>query len=350
MGDYYHFENNQTEGAQYQQQIPNCVSSGFPDSPIYQHQNFDGHHSYRLPTWPPSIPDDIIASQTNQYSYSFTQQVSQDKNNLLAKDIYQGIDNPNVPLPECSYFQQNSHLREIPSENESYANQTKSKQKTSLSTDHAFSYLPSSSFTDPSLMHSIESNFSTKRRKKLSIENEPSLEGVGMIQETTKYSGNRRRKADIYSSKPKENDTAPIRSTDHGGSTQQTTRREARSAKNEALVVDQIENELAFLKDECATILINLNSLRNAFHADAPSIPTSYTSNSSMVAINFALDRKSNSYAELNIKKNARPFEQNPEIEREIRIAYDDLMIQVRQVEKKVELLEAKSKKITNTL
>ncbi|OBZ84736.1 hypothetical protein A0J61_07215 [Choanephora cucurbitarum] len=325
--------------------MPNWVSRGFPNSPIYQHHDFDDHRSFRLPTWPPSIPDDIIASQTNQYSHSFTQQVSQDKNNLRAKDIYQGIDNPNVPLPECTYFQQ----KEVPSGNGSHAIQTKSKQKTSLSTNHAFPSLPLSSFNDPSLAYSIEPNFSTLKRRKLSINSEPLLEAVDMTQETTKYSGNRRRKANIYSSKSKENDAATIQSTEHGGSTQQTTRREARSTKSEASTVNQIENELAFLKDECATILINLDSLRNAFHADAPSIPTSYTSNSSMATINFVLDKKSNNNDELNIKKKARLLVQNPEIEREIRIAYDDLMIQVRQVEKKVELLEAKSKKITNT-
>lgn len=76
--------------------------------------------------------------------------------------------------------------------------------------------------------------------------------------------------------------------------------------------VDQMENELSFLNDDCATILIMLDSLRNAFS----------TSNK--------MDDK------------RRP--KNQEMEREMRIAYDDLMLQVRQLERKVERLEEKSK------
>lgn len=37
---------------------------------------------------------------------------------------------------------------------------------------------------------------------------------------------------------------------------------------------------------------------------------------------------------------------QNAEMEREMRFAYDDLMLQVRQLEKKVERLEGKSKHV----
>ncbi|KAG1080830.1 hypothetical protein G6F42_023190 [Rhizopus arrhizus] len=43
-------------------------------------------------------------------------------------------------------------------------------------------------------------------------------------------------------------------------------------------------------------------------------------------------------------RRRSKAMAQNAEMEREMRFAYDDLMLQVRQLEKKVERLEGKSK------
>lgn len=117
--------------------------------------------------------------------------------------------------------------------------------------------------------------------------------------------------------------------------------------------VDQIENELAFLRDECATILIMLDSLRNAFITDVSS-SSDQTNRSATLpltgTINFMEnDTAFNNSTNQNFATKIRPrrsivMAQNPEMEREMRIAYDDLMLQVRQLEKKVERLEVKSK------
>ncbi|KAL0144582.1 hypothetical protein V8B55DRAFT_1453987 [Mucor lusitanicus] len=131
--------------------------------------------------------------------------------------------------------------------------------------------------------------------------------------------------------------------------------------------VDQLENELAFLRDECATILIMLDSLRNAFLADIPSNTTTTSasaarSNSSSATINFMIenvgafsptttpsmqrpvDTSSATTNNGDKRRRSKAMAQNAEMEREMRFAYDDLMLQVRQLEKKVERLEGKSK------
>ncbi|KAG0172772.1 hypothetical protein DFQ28_002933 [Apophysomyces sp. BC1034] len=82
--------------------------------------------------------------------------------------------------------------------------------------------------------------------------------------------------------------------------------------------LEGLETELAFLRDESATIGIMLHSLRNAFQANAPMMRIS--------------------------KKPVTSHKQ--EVDREMRTAYDDLMLQVRQLEKKVEKLESKIKDI----
>ncbi|KAL9549152.1 hypothetical protein PS6_006217 [Mucor atramentarius] len=127
--------------------------------------------------------------------------------------------------------------------------------------------------------------------------------------------------------------------------------------------VDQLENELAFLRDECATILIMLDSLRNAFLADIPSTSASTSaakSNSSSTTINFMIenvgslssvktstmqhhvDTSSAATNNGDKRRRSKAMAQNAEMEREMRFAYDDLMLQVRQLEKKVERLEGK--------
>ncbi|RCH84561.1 hypothetical protein CU098_005394 [Rhizopus stolonifer] len=122
------------------------------------------------------------------------------------------------------------------------------------------------------------------------------------------------------------------------------TRREDRFVKSNTQTVDQLENELAFLRDECATILINLGSLRNAFLAQSP--PSASTSTNNRQPLMTTLSFTPEEGKEENTKKKQKSIAQNPEMEREMRIAYDDLMLQVRQVEKKIETLEAKSKEI----
>lgn len=117
--------------------------------------------------------------------------------------------------------------------------------------------------------------------------------------------------------------------------------------------VDQIENELAFLRDECATILIMLDSLRNAFITDVSTSSDLVNKSTTLPltgTINFMEhDTGFNNSTNQNIATKIKPrrsivMAQNPEMEREMRIAYDDLMLQVRQLEKKVERLEVKSK------
>lgn len=128
--------------------------------------------------------------------------------------------------------------------------------------------------------------------------------------------------------------------------------------------VDQMENELAFLRDECATITIMLNSLRNAFLADIPSSSSTVASAkkmaSSTATINFMVEDLNTATCHLtpttqicsskavhvDRRRRSKTLLQNPEMEREMRIAYDDLMLQVRQLEKKLEKLEGKSKRL----
>jgi hypothetical protein len=86
--------------------------------------------------------------------------------------------------------------------------------------------------------------------------------------------------------------------------------------------VGQLETELAFLNDDCSTIMMMLDSLRNAF-STGPSLVVN-----GMATLDFSKDDKKRAKA------------RNPEMERELRSGYDDLMIQVRQLEKKVERLE----------
>jgi hypothetical protein len=150
---------------------------------------------------------------------------------------------------------------------------------------------------------------------------------------------------------------------DNGGTTTRRVNNIKETQSNQT--VDQLENELAFLRDECATILIMLDSLRNAFLADIPSAGTSLStvkSNSLSATINFMVEdvgalstisapsihyvEKSSVTNSVDTRRRSKTMAQNPEMEREMRIAYDDLMLQVRQLEKKVERLEGKSKHV----
>ncbi|KAF7727028.1 hypothetical protein EC973_008075 [Apophysomyces ossiformis] len=82
--------------------------------------------------------------------------------------------------------------------------------------------------------------------------------------------------------------------------------------------LEGLETELAFLRDESATIGIMLHSLRNAFQANAP----------------------------MMCKSKKVVTSHKEDVDREMRTAYDDLMLQVKQLEKKVEKLESKIKDI----
>lgn len=125
--------------------------------------------------------------------------------------------------------------------------------------------------------------------------------------------------------------------------------------KGNLKAVDQLERELEFLGDECATILIMLDSLRNAFLADIPTSSLQQKPAPMLPSISTFDSRKENHIPyTTNITNHVPPvvdtrrpskiIAQNPEMEREMRTAYDDLWLQTRQLEKKVEVLEVKSK------
>ncbi|CEG78911.1 hypothetical protein RMATCC62417_13447 [Rhizopus microsporus] len=119
--------------------------------------------------------------------------------------------------------------------------------------------------------------------------------------------------------------------------------------------VEQLQEEISFLSDEITTILIVLDSLRNAFLTDNASTATPSSlvrDNRPMLkTLNFTKnDRTSLNQTtyitgiDNNIKGNALDIVDNPEVEKEIRIAYDDLVVQVKQLEKKIDTLEKKSR------
>ncbi|KAI7902140.1 uncharacterized protein BX663DRAFT_486941 [Cokeromyces recurvatus] len=128
--------------------------------------------------------------------------------------------------------------------------------------------------------------------------------------------------------------------------------------------VDQLQNELDFLTNECSTILIILDSLRNAFTANISTKPSRTVNFSSMTTIiNFTAENTANErtsaypfkYQEAatttemmqdNNKKWCHQSNTNVEMNREMRIAFDDLTLQVRQLEKKLERLEDKSQNL----
>lgn len=92
----------------------------------------------------------------------------------------------------------------------------------------------------------------------------------------------------------------------HPGSLQVNKRKE----KRKSMGISEIEDEISFLAGECTSILILLDSLRNAFSTDA-------STENMTIAI-----------------KKAK--------EKEIKTAYDGLVLQVWQLEKKIESLEKK--------
>ncbi|KAI9348859.1 hypothetical protein BD770DRAFT_395121 [Pilaira anomala] len=134
--------------------------------------------------------------------------------------------------------------------------------------------------------------------------------------------------------------------------------------KGSRKTVDQLERELDFLGDECATILMMLDSLRNAFLADISASSSSSSQlrpNSKAPPFIGTFDSKQETHIDQGtytknstnqasvstantIRRRSKIIAQNPEMEREIRTAYDDLMIQVRHLERKVDALEGKSK------
>lgn len=134
--------------------------------------------------------------------------------------------------------------------------------------------------------------------------------------------------------------------------------------KGSRKTVDQLERELEFLGDECATILMMLDSLRNAFLADIPASSSSSSQlrpNSKAPPFIGTFDSKQETHIDQDTftknstnqasvsttnttRRRSKIIAQNPEMEREIRTAYDDLMIQVRHLERKVDALEEKSK------
>lgn len=121
--------------------------------------------------------------------------------------------------------------------------------------------------------------------------------------------------------------------------------------------VEQLQEEVSFLSDEITTVLIVLDSLRNAFLTDNAfaATPSSLVRDSRpmLKTLNFTKNDRINlnqatyiTGIDSNMKGNALDIVDNPEVEKEIRIAYDDLVIQVKQLERKVDILEKKSRTI----
>lgn len=118
--------------------------------------------------------------------------------------------------------------------------------------------------------------------------------------------------------------------------------------------VEQLQEEISFLSDEITTILIVLDSLRNAFLTDNTSTATPSLNNRPMLkTLNFTKDDRislnQTTYItgiDSNIKGKALDIVDNPEVEKEIRIAYDDIVMQVKQLERKIDTLEKKSRTI----
>jgi hypothetical protein len=106
---------------------------------------------------------------------------------------------------------------------------------------------------------------------------------------------------------------------------------------DDANALNKLEDELSFLNDECATILMMLDSLRNAYLAAGPQQASSLTTSPSSHDLHIIEEQQ----------RRSTDFVQNRDIEKEMRIAYDDLMLQVRQVEKKINKVERKSQMIT---
>ncbi|KAI8371050.1 hypothetical protein BD560DRAFT_108016 [Blakeslea trispora] len=276
------------------------------------------------------------------YNHLPTPQTSQDTSFLQRKDIYQDTNNLDIHFHNHAYFEQHSPLGELPLETNGLStNQPESQNRTHTAIEHASVSSSLPSYIDTLSILSTEPNHSKKKRRRLSSS---STTLPSTNQEPKKRSQNRQRKANTSIINVRNENRLAIQTHEHEGSTQQVARREDRPIKDNRFTVTQIENELAFLEDECTTILINLDSLRNAFHAKAPSVSASYIADKLTTTASFASDKNWNTTDGLNTKKDARLLAQDPEIEREMRIAYDDLMLQVRQVEKKVELLEAQSK------
>lgn len=83
-------------------------------------------------------------------------------------------------------------------------------------------------------------------------------------------------------------------------------------------IVHRLETELSFLQNECTTICIMFDSLRNAFYARALQQPDQFT------AVPVLYHRQGRG-----------------DMDREMLTAYDDLTLKVRQLERKVDKLES---------
>ncbi|KAG2194119.1 hypothetical protein INT47_003062 [Mucor saturninus] len=129
--------------------------------------------------------------------------------------------------------------------------------------------------------------------------------------------------------------------------------------KGNLKAVDHLERELSYLGGDIATILILLDSLRNAFLADiapstgtsserrAPTLPSISSFDSRISPSQLEVEEEGSrrpTIVQDNTRRPSRMIAQNPEMEREMRTAYDELWHQTRQLEKKVESLEVKSK------
>ncbi|CAO3595710.1 unnamed protein product [Absidia cylindrospora] len=129
--------------------------------------------------------------------------------------------------------------------------------------------------------------------------------------------------------------------------------------------IQDLETQLDFLKGECSTIDIILASLRNAFLRDGtdtfrntssflPLAATSFSSFSSFslsslssvpssipaLASPTPTSASSSSSVAITLSSLQQQSQRKADMEKEMRAGYDDLMLQVRQLEKKVESLE----------
>ncbi|KAI8374563.1 uncharacterized protein BYT42DRAFT_615712 [Radiomyces spectabilis] len=103
--------------------------------------------------------------------------------------------------------------------------------------------------------------------------------------------------------------------------------------------LENIEDEVSFLHDECATINIMLDSLRNAFLAPTWGGRSRSASNSAGSSPSLAMVPQgpiSVIGASLNDK----------DIDREMSFAFDDVALQVKQLQRKVDLLESRVREL----
>ncbi|KAI7864844.1 hypothetical protein BDF14DRAFT_1139057 [Spinellus fusiger] len=108
-----------------------------------------------------------------------------------------------------------------------------------------------------------------------------------------------------------------------------------------------MENELSFLADETVAITIVLDSLRNAFVATTPQDPPPALHNPTHSSTNPVVGpMKTPVLLKAPAKSTETQSVYTSDMDKEVRTAYDDLMMQVKQLEKKILRLEEQMKTV----